>query len=99
MPRVRVVAHPVFARDGEPEGWRGWLAAGQRVFAEYNKFLAAWLLHLIARRAKDAGNAGHSHRGARDGGKRLAAASVGSAEASAGPGACARWRSMSASFF
>jgi uncharacterized SAM-binding protein YcdF (DUF218 family) len=48
MPRVRVVAHPVFARDNEPEGWRGWLAAGQRVFAEYNKFLAAWSLRLIA---------------------------------------------------
>ena len=29
MPRVRVVAHPVFARDGEPEGWRGRLTAGQ----------------------------------------------------------------------
>ena len=29
MPRVRVVAHPVFSRDGEPEGWRGWLTAGQ----------------------------------------------------------------------
>ncbi|HEX2150604.1 MAG TPA: YdcF family protein [Stellaceae bacterium] len=48
MPGVRVVAHPVFARDNDPEGWRGWLAAGQRVFAEYNKFLAAWALHLIA---------------------------------------------------
>jgi uncharacterized SAM-binding protein YcdF (DUF218 family) len=48
MPGVRVVAHPVFAHDSDPEGWRGWLAAGQRVFAEYNKFLAAWALHLIA---------------------------------------------------
>jgi len=48
MPRVRLVAHPVFARDSDPEGWRGWLAAAQRVFAEYNKFLAAWLLHLTA---------------------------------------------------
>lgn len=48
MPRVRVVAHPVFARDSDPEDWHGWIAAGQRVFAEYNKFLAAWLLHLIA---------------------------------------------------
>jgi uncharacterized SAM-binding protein YcdF (DUF218 family) len=48
MPRVRVVAHPVFAHDSNPEGWRGWLAAGQRIFAEYSKFLAAWLLHLIA---------------------------------------------------
>ncbi len=52
MPRVRVVAHPVFSRDGEPEGWRGWLTAGQTVFAEYNKFLAAWLLHLVARAPK-----------------------------------------------
>jgi uncharacterized SAM-binding protein YcdF (DUF218 family) len=49
MPRIRVVAHPVFARDDEPEGWRGWFAAGQRVFAEYNKFLAAWSLRAIAR--------------------------------------------------
>ena len=48
MPRVRVVAHPVFARDGEPEGWRGRLTAGQTVFAEYHKFLAAWLLHQVA---------------------------------------------------
>jgi uncharacterized SAM-binding protein YcdF (DUF218 family) len=48
MPRVRVVAHPVFARDNDPEGWRGWLAAGQRVFGEYNKFLVAWLRCLIA---------------------------------------------------
>ena len=46
MPGVRVVPHPVFARDGEPEGWRGWLAAGHIVFAEYHKFLVAWLLHL-----------------------------------------------------
>lgn len=52
MPRVRVVAHPVFARDNDPEGWRGWLAAAERVFAEYNKFLAAWLLQLIARAPK-----------------------------------------------
>ena len=52
MPRVRVVAHPVFARDSDPEGWRGWLAAGQRVFGEYNKFLVAWLLHLVARAPK-----------------------------------------------
>jgi uncharacterized SAM-binding protein YcdF (DUF218 family) len=47
MPRVRVVAHPVFAPEGEPEGWHGWLAAGRTAFAEYNKFLAAWLLHLV----------------------------------------------------
>ncbi len=47
MPRVRVVAHPVFALESDPAGWRGWLAAGQRVFAEYNKFLAAWLLQRI----------------------------------------------------
>ena len=48
MPLVRVIAHPVFARDSDPEGWRGWLASGQLVFAEYNKFLAAWLRGLIA---------------------------------------------------
>jgi uncharacterized SAM-binding protein YcdF (DUF218 family) len=52
MPRVRVVAHPVFALESDPEGWRGWFAAGHRVLAEYNKFLAAWLLHLIAGAAK-----------------------------------------------
>ena len=52
MPRVRVVAHPVFSRDSEPDGWRGWLAAGQTVFAEYNKLLAAWLLHLVAGASK-----------------------------------------------
>jgi uncharacterized SAM-binding protein YcdF (DUF218 family) len=48
MPRVRVVAHPVFARDSDPEGWRGRLTAGQRVFGEYNKFLVAWLRNLIS---------------------------------------------------
>jgi uncharacterized SAM-binding protein YcdF (DUF218 family) len=47
MPKVRVVAHPVFARDNDSDGWRGWLASGQRVFAEYNKFLVAWLRYLI----------------------------------------------------
>jgi uncharacterized SAM-binding protein YcdF (DUF218 family) len=52
MPRVRVVAHPVFARDSDPEGWRGWLGAGQRVFGEYNKFLVAWLRCLIAGASK-----------------------------------------------
>src|SRR3954471_22934329 len=52
MPLVRVIAHPVFARDSDPEGWRGRLAAGQRLFAEYNKFLAAWLRCLISGRAK-----------------------------------------------
>jgi uncharacterized SAM-binding protein YcdF (DUF218 family) len=52
MPRVRVVAHPVFAPENEPEGWRGWVAAGQRVFAEYNKFLAAWLLPWVSSGAK-----------------------------------------------
>jgi uncharacterized SAM-binding protein YcdF (DUF218 family) len=46
MPLVRVVAHPVFASDGETEGWRGRLAAGRTVFTEYHKFLVAWLLHL-----------------------------------------------------
>ena len=45
MPTLRVVAHPVFALESDPDGWRGWVVAGQRVFAEYNKFLAAWLLH------------------------------------------------------
>jgi uncharacterized SAM-binding protein YcdF (DUF218 family) len=48
MPLVRVVAHPVFAHDSDPEGWRGRLASGQRVFAEYNKFLAAWLRYRIS---------------------------------------------------
>lgn len=52
MPMVRVIAHPVFARDSGPEGWRGWLASGHLVFAEYNKFLAAWLRCLISGRAR-----------------------------------------------
>ena len=78
MPRVRVVAHPVFARDSDPEGWRGWLAAGQRVFGEYNKFLVAWLRCLISAHRRR-----RQHRSsapiARDRGKRLAATSKGSA--------------------
>src|SRR3954447_23065782 len=31
MPLVRVVAHPVFAHDSDPESWRGWLGARQGV--------------------------------------------------------------------
>jgi uncharacterized SAM-binding protein YcdF (DUF218 family) len=47
MPRARIVAHPVFAHDSGAEGWRGRLAAGTVVFAEYNKFLVAWLRCLV----------------------------------------------------
>lgn len=52
MPTIRVVAHPVFALESDPDGWRGWVVAGQRVFAEYNKFLAAWLLPWVSSAAK-----------------------------------------------
>jgi uncharacterized SAM-binding protein YcdF (DUF218 family) len=47
MPQVAVIAHPVFARDSGPEGWRDWLAAAPLVVAEYHKFGAAWLRLLV----------------------------------------------------
>lgn len=46
IPAIHVIANPVFAGDSEPGGWRGWLATGHTVFAEYHKLLAVWLLHL-----------------------------------------------------
>ena len=55
MPRVRVIAHPVFARDGEPEGWRGWLTAGQTVFAriqQVSRGLAACIWSRVRRRRR-----------------------------------------------
>jgi uncharacterized SAM-binding protein YcdF (DUF218 family) len=52
MPLGRVIAPPVLARHSDPGGWRGWLASGQLVFAEYNKFLAAWVRCLISGTAK-----------------------------------------------
>ena len=67
MPRVRVVAHPVFARDSDPEGWRGWLAAGQRVFARIQQVSRGLAALSDLGRAEGAGNAGGSHGGARDG--------------------------------
>ena len=47
MPRVRVIAHPVFPRDSAPDDWRDWGAAVALVFAEYHKYVASWLRHLI----------------------------------------------------
>jgi uncharacterized SAM-binding protein YcdF (DUF218 family) len=47
MPRVRVVAHPVFPRDSDPDDWRDWLSAAPLVVVEYNKYVLASLRHLV----------------------------------------------------
>jgi uncharacterized SAM-binding protein YcdF (DUF218 family) len=47
MPGVTVVAHPVYARHSEAEGWRGWVAAVPVVIGEYHKYAAAWLRPLF----------------------------------------------------
>ena len=46
MPRVAMVAHPVFAQMSTRKAG-GTARAGQRVFGEYDKFLVAWLRCLI----------------------------------------------------
>lgn len=49
MPRVAIVAHPVFAHRLDPEGWWGWHGALAVVIGEYHKYLAAWLRPLLDR--------------------------------------------------
>jgi uncharacterized SAM-binding protein YcdF (DUF218 family) len=49
MPRVTIIAHPVFAHHVDPEGWWGWHGAVWVVIGEYHKYLAAWLRPLIDR--------------------------------------------------
>ena len=72
MPRVRVVAHPVFAHDGEPEGWRGWLAAGQtRLRANTTSFSRPGCCSLVARAPQTPATPVIRTAGARDAGKTL----------------------------
>ena len=47
MPRIAIVAHPVFAQHVDPEGWWGSHGAIAIVVGEYHKYLAAWLLPLF----------------------------------------------------
>jgi uncharacterized SAM-binding protein YcdF (DUF218 family) len=47
MPRVAIIAHPVFAHHVDPEGWWGWHGAIPIVVGEYHKYLAAWLRPLF----------------------------------------------------
>lgn len=42
MPRVTIIAHPVFAHHIDPEGWFGWHGAIAVVVGEYHKYIAAW---------------------------------------------------------
>ena len=49
MPRVTIVAYPVFAHRLDPEGWWGWHGALAVVIGEYHKYLAAWLRPLLDR--------------------------------------------------
>ncbi|HEV2334851.1 MAG TPA: YdcF family protein [Stellaceae bacterium] len=43
MPRVTIVAHPVFAHHLDPERWWSWRGAPLLIVSEYLKFLAAWM--------------------------------------------------------
>ena len=43
MPRITIVAHPVFAHHVDPEGWLGSHGAISIVVGEYHKYLAASL--------------------------------------------------------
>jgi hypothetical protein len=43
MPRITIVAHPVFAHHLEPERWWSWHGAPMLIVGEYDKYIAAWL--------------------------------------------------------
>jgi uncharacterized SAM-binding protein YcdF (DUF218 family) len=43
MPRLTIVAHPVFAHHLEPELWWSWHGAPFLIIGEYDKYLAAWM--------------------------------------------------------
>jgi len=47
MPRVTIVAHPVFAHHVDPELWWNWHGAPLLVLGEYDKYLAAWVRPLL----------------------------------------------------
>ena len=47
MPRITIVAHPVFAHHVDPEGWFGPHGAIAIVVSEYHKYVAAWLRPLF----------------------------------------------------
>jgi uncharacterized SAM-binding protein YcdF (DUF218 family) len=47
MPRVTIIAHPVFAHHVDPDGWWGPHGAMAVVIGEYHKYLAAWLRPLF----------------------------------------------------
>ena len=47
MPRVTIIAHPVFAHHVDPELWWRWHGAPLLVLGEYDKYLAAWARPLL----------------------------------------------------
>src|SRR5258708_27654307 len=47
MPRVAIIAHPVFAHHVDPELWWNWHGAPLLVLGEYDKYLAAWVRPLL----------------------------------------------------
>jgi uncharacterized SAM-binding protein YcdF (DUF218 family) len=47
MPRITIIAHPVFAHQLDPEGWWGAHGAISIVVGEYHKYLAARLRPLF----------------------------------------------------
>jgi len=47
MPRVTMIANPVFAHHVDPERWWSWHGAPLLLLGEYDKYLAAWLRPLL----------------------------------------------------
>ena len=49
MPRLTIIADPVFAHPIDPDGWWGSHGAVSVVVSEYHKYLAAWVRPLLDR--------------------------------------------------
>lgn len=47
MPRLTIIAAPVFAQRYEPDNWSGWRSAAILVLGEYHKYVAALLWPLL----------------------------------------------------
>ena len=47
MPRVTMIANPVFAHHVDPERWWNWHGAPLLILGEYDKYLAAWVRPLL----------------------------------------------------
>jgi uncharacterized SAM-binding protein YcdF (DUF218 family) len=47
MPDIRLIPHPVFHPEVKLDRWWAWPGTAGLIFREYNKFLAAWVAHLL----------------------------------------------------